>query len=167
MRVVKPVELLPCPFCGNKDIEWNVTRRCEDEESSYVRCRRCGASVDTTRHQMMIEGVDMFGQKMYHPTGIYLQRSAIDLWNSRESGDGSSANICDLKAHIDKLGKRLAQVMRERDKAISDLQDVIEVADGVNYCQYCKHNEEDGQCHHPCDAYGGESGWEWRGVENE
>lgn len=67
-------------------------------------------------------------------------------------------------ARISFIKKMLMQVMRERDAAIRDLRDVIEAADGVNYCQFCKHNEEDGQCHHPCNPYGGESGWEWRGV---
>lgn len=73
----------------------------------------------------------------------------------------------ELMARI-KLGKvSEEQLKRERDAAVSDLRDVIEVADGVNYCQYCKHNEDDGQCKHPCNPYGGESGWEWRGVPQE
>lgn len=53
---------------------------------------------------------------------------------------------------------------RERDAAIADLKSVLAGAEDINVCLYCKHREEDGQCHHECHFYTREWGWEWRGA---
>lgn len=161
MKIIQPFELLPCPFCGNKDLEWEVTTRYDDEESSYVRCR-CGASVDTTRHQLKTEGVDCYGRRIYLPTGMYLRRSAIDLWNRRKSDEVSSAEIRELEAHIDRLGKRLEQLTRERDALRADMEIIYH----WGTCKVCAHHKYN-------DYYGGkrcELAWdecqfEWRGVQ--
>lgn len=109
---------------------------------------------------------------------------ALAVWNNVENekdDEEETSEVAMLKAQIEQLERQNAelaarielgkvleeQLKRERDAAISDLKDVIEVADGVNYCQYCKHNDDDGQCHHPCNPYAGESGWEWRGAPQE
>lgn len=57
---------------------------------------------------------------------------------------------------IQQLESRLAQAERERDAAVMDLENVIELSAIVNLdCEFCKHMDRP-----TCE----ECGWEWRGV---
>ena len=74
----------------------------------------------------------------------------------------------DALAYIQQLESRLAQVERERDAAIADVESLCSTNYfSGNYCEYCKHKETDGKCNHPCVAYSSDWGWEWRGVCEE
>ncbi len=60
----------------------------------------------------------------------------------------------------------IRQLERERDAAIADVKSLCSTNYfSGNFCEYCKHNEPDGQCHHHCIPYSSEWGWEWRGVK--
>lgn len=60
----------------------------------------------------------------------------------------------------------IQQLERERDAAVADVKSLCAtISFSGTYCEYCKYNEEDGQCHHPCKPYSSEWGWEWRGVK--
>ena len=62
----------------------------------------------------------------------------------------------DALAYIQQLESRLAQVERERDAAVSDLETVIGFSAIVNLdCEFCKY--EDIPACEECD-------WQWRGV---
>lgn len=62
----------------------------------------------------------------------------------------------------------IQQLERERDAAVADVKSLCAtISFSDNYCEYCKHNEEDGQCRHPCKPYSSEWGWEWRGVKED
>ena len=62
----------------------------------------------------------------------------------------------------------IQQLERERDAAVTDVKSLCAtISFSGTYCEYCKYNEEDGQCHHPCKPYSSEWGWEWRGVKED
>lgn len=90
--------------------------------------------------------------------GISLDDAAADLIEELSEALKGAHAVCETAR------QELEKVKRERDAAVRDLREVIENADGVPFCTYCKHQEDDGQCHHPCNSYAGESGWEWRGL---
>lgn len=76
------------------------------------------------------------------------------------------ALIRQLEAENAELSGKVGRLEAERDAAVADVKSVCATnyCSG-NYCEYCKHNESDGQCHHPCVPYSSELGWEWRGVQ--
>lgn len=43
MFTKKNVTLLPCPFCGNKDIQYVYYE--DNNNNSFVMCGECGASI--------------------------------------------------------------------------------------------------------------------------
>ena len=60
----------------------------------------------------------------------------------------------DALAYIEQLESRLAQVERERDAAVNDLDKALNL-DEVDDCHFCKHIKKP-TCY--------ECKWEWRGV---
>lgn len=74
----------------------------------------------------------------------------------------SMSAIADL---IEQLTAELEQVKRERDAAVRDVKSLCATNYfSGDYCEYCKYNEPDGQCHHDCTPYSVVWGWQWRGV---
>ena len=57
------------------------------------------------------------------------------------------------------------QVKKERDAAVADLKEACAgCSNDTLCCNYCKHQEDDLQCHHDCKMYTKEWDWQWRGV---
>lgn len=78
------------------------------------------------------------------------------------------ALVQQLEAQNAELLKKIEQLQAERDAAVADVKSLCATNYfSGNYCAYCKHNEPDGQCHHPCAPYTKDWGWEWRGVQKE
>lgn len=60
----------------------------------------------------------------------------------------------------------IEQLVKERDVAVADLRAVITSSDAwLNFCDFCKHQEPDGQCFHDCTPCNDKWGWQWRGVQ--
>lgn len=77
--------LEPCPCCGG---EANIVEMIlgYDEETITVKCQGCGLRLTKNRKQIKKQVWDPTLQRhRMAPSGLYLEESAIDLWNRRVS----------------------------------------------------------------------------------
>ena len=94
---------------------------------------------------------------------------AVTFWAAKDGDAHDLKDACDVAHTSMKAAMIYIQHLEaERDAAAADVKSLC----ATNYfsgdfCAYCKHNEPDGQCHHPCQPYSNKWGWEWRGVQKE
>lgn len=85
MQVSSKQDIKPCPFCGNKSVDFS-----ENEDWGYLYCENCGASI----------GIDLEDLPNYFELGDALtdcpnqtKAPLIEKWNTRFEPSGNPGKL--------------------------------------------------------------------------
>ena len=155
------IELRECPFCGCKETERHTTQKYDSEcdaqgYESTISCAECCGRLSAWafKQDAAEDGITAAWNTRAYDTIITAQQGEIE----RLEKDYDRINDFENSQCV-KLLAKLNAVERERDAAVTDIEELIEMYSRGWACEFCvKYNGTDSGCDTtPCKA-------KWRGL---